>query len=174
MDVDIWTDGSCNWKTRLGGCAYYMLMGDREISYNKGYKNTTIDRMEITAILKAIFSFKEDNRQINVNLYCDRLNVVETLKTKYLEWSTIGKFNGMNSDLWIQLFEEIKKRKGLRLRVIHIAGHQRNVEDPIVLGNVIADALADYKQFEEYEEDLPSIDPNFDEDKYAIAADLGY
>lgn len=153
MEVKVWTDGSCNWKTRLGGCAYYMLIGDKEYSYSKGYKNTTIDRMEIMAILSAISSFREDNVKIECTLYCDRLNVVETLKNKYLEWSTLGQFVGANSDLWISLFKEIKKRKSLSLRIVHLLGHQRNVDDPIVMGNTIADALADYKQFEEYETD---------------------
>lgn len=60
----------------------------------------------------------------------------------------------MNSDLWIVLFNEIRKRRKLRLKVYWCKGHQKN-DDLIKLNNNIADVLADYKQFKEYEQDLP-------------------
>lgn len=84
MNISVWTDGSCNWKNRLGGCAFYALKeNNEEIFFQKGYKNTTIDRMEIMAIIYAIRSIKE-NEKVSCSLYCDRLQVTETLKTSIL------------------------------------------------------------------------------------------
>ena len=59
----------------------------------------------------------------------------------------------MNVDLWKAILKELKDRKKLRLRLIWHPGHKKNINDPIVYGNAVADILANYKNFTEYELD---------------------
>ena len=149
--ITIYTDGSCNWRTRVGGLGVYIRYKDREFFYKKGYKNTTIDRCELRAILYAITFVKVDCR-CTVELFVDRQNLVNTLKDKYIEWQQNNKYNGANQDLWIQVFQEIQRRPKMTLKVRWIRGHQ-NLDSIDVIGNTIADNLASYKEFTEYELD---------------------
>ena len=151
-NIVIYTDGSCNWKTRLGGIGIYMKYKDKEWFYNKGYANTTIDRCELRAILYALRLLKKDFRGI-ITFFIDRKNLVDTIKRYYIEWCQYGVYEGMNSDLWLCIFQEIKLRPKLTFKFLWIRGHQK-VANIDVIGNTIADELANYKQFTEYEQDI--------------------
>ena len=63
-----------------------------------------------------------------------------------------------NIDLWKKIVEELNKRKKLRVRIKWHPGHRKELDNPIVYGNAVADALADYKNFTEYE--LDKIEEN--------------
>lgn len=154
--ITVFTDGSCYAKhpEKLGGSGAYILWKDKEYFISKGYKNTTIDRREIEAITLALRAIKTDV-PCTVTFYVDRQNVVNTLKSKYIVWYQFGSATdiAINQDVWIELFKEIRKHKKMKMNVCWIPGHQKDKENPITLGNHIADILADYKQFTTYQDD---------------------
>lgn len=83
--LEIWTDGSCYWKTRQGGSGAYIKFKDKEYFLREdwGYSNTTIERREIYAILMALRAIKK-NVRCNATFYIDRENVVNFIKIIFL------------------------------------------------------------------------------------------
>lgn len=152
--ITIFTDGSCYAKhpEKLGGYGTYMLWGDKEYGLRQGYKNTTISRMELRAILYALKAIKKDVR-VTAILYSDSQYAVNMIKEKGFLWKQ-GLLNGFeNFDILDEIFKEIDAHKKLRLKLHWIPGHRKRLDDPIVVGNFIADFLADYKNQETYLDD---------------------
>ena len=52
--IDIYTDGSCNARIRVGGYGVYVKEEGRETVIHQGYTHTTTARMEMRAVLHAI------------------------------------------------------------------------------------------------------------------------
>ena len=75
---DIYTDGSCNSKSRLGGCGVYMVnkTTGEEIFFREGYCNTTTPRMEMRAIVNALELLPKGN-PIKARIVCDSEFVVK-------------------------------------------------------------------------------------------------
>lgn len=151
-EITIFTDGSCYWKIRKGGIGVYMICDDEEIFISKGYEKTTIGRCEMRALLTAIRSLRKDI-PISATVYSDSQYVVDGLVKNIKEWVDNDWKGCMNIDLWKAILKELKDRKKLRLRLIWHPGHRKNIDDPITYGNAVADILANYKNFTEYELD---------------------
>lgn len=155
-NITIFTDGSCYWKVRLGGSGVYILDDENnEFFISKGYQNTTINRCELRAYILALQTLNE-NQHLCVTIYSDSNYVVKGVKT--LQSFIDNNYQGCeNSDLWrIVEKEHDRLRKRVRLRVIWTPGHGKDLNDPIIYGNTVADILADYKQFSIYEQDIDS------------------
>lgn len=151
----IYTDGSCNRKTRLGGMGVYMeyKSPSRSIiatnTYSVGYQDTTISRMEMRAILTALR--KVVNKQIKTIIVSDSALCINAFNKGWVQrWRSEGWFDRPNADLWQAMLIEISKFKDLTL--IHTRGHGKGKES-YIHGNEMADELANYKQFENYLED---------------------
>lgn len=145
-ELTIFTDGSCYGRhpEKLGGFGTYIQWKDKEYYVRYGYKDTTISRMELRAILYALRAIKKDIR-CTATLYSDSKYSVDMIKQKGFEWKQ-GKINDYeNFDLLNEIFREIESHKKLRLKLVWIPGHRKRYDDPIVQGNFIADQLADYK-----------------------------
>lgn len=159
--LQIWTDGSCYWKPKLGGIGVYILHEDgREEFLQKGYKDTTTTRMEIRAVLAGIQKINK-NVPVEANFYIDNEHVCFAISKKLLwQWEKNGLDNYKNSDLWKKVLHEIRERPLLKIYANSILGHQKITEGmskkkiQIIVGNDIADTLADYKQFSTYCQDL--------------------
>ena len=151
-EITIFTDGSCYWKIKKGGIGVYMICDGEETFISKGYKKTTIGRCEMRALLTAIQSLRKDI-PISATVYSDSRYVVDGLVKNIKEWVDNDWKGCMNVDLWKAILKELKDRKKLRLRLIWHPGHKKNINDPIVYGNAVADILANYKNFTEYELD---------------------
>lgn len=152
--IIVFTDGSCYAKhpEKLGGCGAYIQWGDNEFEISQGYKFTTISRMELIAIYEAIKSIRRDIR-CTVTLYSDSQYAVDIIKNKGFEWKQGRLCNFENLDVLDSIFKEIEIRKKMRLKLHWIPGHRKRLDDPIVVGNFIADYLADYKNHKSYTDD---------------------
>ncbi len=130
--ITIYTDGSCLNNLEVenqGGWAYYILYPNNgEIEFKSGGKiNTTNQRMELTACIKAIerVSFSSED----VVLYTDSAYVVNCIKDRwYTKWYQNGWKNAKgepvkNQDLWKELLE-IMGMKFIDFK--HIKGHNGN------------------------------------------------
>lgn len=125
--VKIYTDGACSGNPGVGGWGAVLFYRDekREIS---GYEeNTTNNKMELTAAIKALERLKEP---CEVELYSDSAYLVNA----FLEgWLTKWQMNGFKSsnkkpvqnvDLWQKLIELNNTHK---ITWIKVKGHADNV-----------------------------------------------
>lgn len=144
-------DGSGNNKTRYGGCGIYSPA--LNFYWQKAYKETTTARMEIRALLHLL---ERVDLSKKYTVYCDNMYVVNAIKKAWLwRWRDEMWLERKNADLWkkiLPLLEEVERSRG-KVIMKWIKGHQKDTRDEHVLGNTIADQLANYKQFDEYERD---------------------
>lgn len=150
--VTIFCDGSCYWKLRKGGSGVYIQWNGNEYFIQEGYENTTISRCELRAILLALNALNSKKHLIVV-IWSDSQYVVNGMKS--IVDTASKNFEGIeNQDLWRKVYDELKRlEKRVRVRINWTPGHGKDMNNPIVYGNAVADALADYKNFEYYELD---------------------
>ena len=105
--VDIYTDGACRGNPGPGGWAALLITGEHEREISGAETLTTNNRMELTAVIRALEALK---RPSHVSLYTDSQYVqkgisewIHTWKRK--GWRTADKNPVKNEDLWRQLDE---------------------------------------------------------------------
>lgn len=155
MEVIVaYTDGSCNVKTRLGGYGALLRFYRnkevlQELTLQAGYSNTTVSRMELTAIIETLRTIKIKNRHKVIIISDSQYTVNSIEKGWVFRWRSEGFHGRKNADLWAQFLIEYSKFTLGLLTFIHTRGHGKGLEC-YKEGNDIADKLADYKQFTEY------------------------
>ncbi len=133
--VTIYTDGACKGNPGPGGWGAWLSTGGHEKELFGGERQTTNNRMELTAVIEALASLK---RSCDVTIYTDseyvRKGITEWIHGwKKRGWTTADRKPVKNADLWQRLDA---------LRALHhvdwrwVRGH---AGDP---GNERADALA--------------------------------
>ena len=131
----VYTDGACSGNPGPGGWGATIKIGDETFEIFGGEDNTTNNRMELIAAIKALEYLNENHK---ITLYTDS-NYVKDGITKWIfnwkknNWKTSAKKPVKNSDLWIQL-DEIKNKREVKWN--WVKGHAGN------LGNERADELA--------------------------------
>ena len=103
--VEIYTDGACRGNPGPGGWAALLSFGDREKELAGAEAHTTNNRMELTAVIRALEALK---RPVPVRLYTDseyvRRGITEWVKSwKARGWKTADRKPVKNQDLWEQL-----------------------------------------------------------------------
>lgn len=150
--IDIYTDGSCNARTRVGGYGVYVKDGENEVVVHQGYTDTTTARMEMRAVVHAIRSVS--NEPLDVYIHSDSQFVVNAFKEGWLSRWRLSNFVGvMNAPIWKVIVLELTKRPQVHFHIRWLHGHQKDILDEAVFGNTVADALADYKNQESYIKD---------------------
>lgn len=150
--IDIYTDGSCNARTRVGGYGVYVKDEDSEIVVHQGYTDTTTARMEMRAVLHAVRL--TPSIPIDVYIHSDSQFVVNTFKEGWLSrWRTAGFIGVKNASIWKTIVFEMAKRPQAHFHIRWLHGHQKDILDEKVFGNTVADTLADYKNQESYIKD---------------------
>jgi ribonuclease HI len=133
--VEIYTDGACRGNPGPGGWAALLLAGEHEREISGAEAATTNNRMELTAVIRALEALK---RPIDGAIYTDsqyvRQGVLEWMPNwKARGWKTADKKPVKNQDLWQTLDALVAKH---RLEWHWVKGHSGNV------GNERVDALA--------------------------------
>jgi len=128
----------------------------------KGRSNDTkTGAMELTALFYAIDAFDINGDPIKLIIYSDSQYVVKSFTENRLQkWEANGWRNSSgevkNLDLWKKVLKQLEGRPWLTLEMRWIKGHQLDKErdeirksellkDPHIVGNAMADILADYK-----------------------------
>lgn len=107
--IIIYTDGSCdNNTTKNGGWGAYLSYGGYEKRLSGHVKNTTSNRMELTAPLKAFRALKDHT--IPVHLFSDSQYTIKGMTEWHKGWIKRGWRNTegnpvTNKDLWIRLLD---------------------------------------------------------------------
>ena len=104
--VSIYTDGACSGNPGPGGWAAILIYQGREKELCGGEKQTTNNRMEMTAVISALEALKEP---CEVGLWSDSRYVIDALEKGWAEswkkkgWKRSNKEPALNPDLWEKL-----------------------------------------------------------------------
>ena len=103
--VSIYTDGACKGNPGPGGWGVLLQYDGREKALCGGEADTTNNRMELTAVIRALETLK---RPCEIDLYTDSQYVQKGISEwiaswKRRGWKTAGKKPVKNSDLWLEL-----------------------------------------------------------------------
>lgn len=104
--VEIYTDGACSGNPGAGGWGVLLRCGETEKELSGGESETTNNRMELTAVIKALQALK---RECEVMLYTDSKYVMDGVNQwmpnwKKNNWRTTNKKSEVkNIDLWLEL-----------------------------------------------------------------------
>ena len=111
----VYTDGSCIPNPGPGGWAYEIRNSQDEIieSLSGSDKNTTNNRMELTAVIKSLGSDYINNDSV-VTIKSDSQLIINTMNKNWKKKENI--------DLWEEL-EEFKKMKNLRCKWDWVKAH---------------------------------------------------
>ncbi len=133
--VTIYTDGACKGNPGIGGWGALLAYGKHEKTICGGEHNTTNNRMELMAAIKALALLK---RPCKIELWTDSTYVKKGISEwifvwKKNHWRTAAKKPVVNKDLWQQL-DELSQQHDISWHWVKgHAGHP---------GNEIADQLA--------------------------------
>jgi ribonuclease HI len=100
--VDIYTDGACRGNPGPGGWAALLLFGEHEREISGAEILTTNNRMELTAVIRALEALK---RPVKGRIYTDsqyvRQGILEWVPNwKRRGWKTADRKPVKNQDLW--------------------------------------------------------------------------
>ena len=123
--IDIFTDGSCLGNPGEGGwCAILRYKGHQKI-LSGGERETTNNRMELTAVIKALEALKEP---CEIELYSDSTYVLKGLNEWLEGWIKKDFKKVKNVDLWKKYIEVSKPHK---IHINWIKGHSGHTENEI-------------------------------------------
>lgn len=126
--VEIYTDGACSGNPGVGGWCAILRYGDKEKIISGGENLTTNNRMELTAIIKALSELK---RSCNVKVYTDSHYLIKGI-TEWLpvwiqkNWKNSSKKPVENRDLWEILYKLTQKHSIEWEWVKGHSGHKEN------------------------------------------------
>jgi ribonuclease HI len=133
--VEIFTDGACKGNPGPGGWGALLVAGDNTKEFFGGERDTTNNRMELTAVIKALNVL---TRPCTIILHTDSQYVLKGI-TEWIDgwkargWKTAAKAPVKNVDLW-QALDAAQTKHQIQWR--WIKGHSGHS------GNERADALA--------------------------------
>ncbi len=133
--VEVYADGACKGNPGPGGWGAWLQYGGKEKSIHGGEVVTTNNRMELTAVIRALEVLK---RPCNVKIYTDSVYVQKGM-TEWIQgwksrgWRTADKKPVKNDDLWKALDLLASQHS---IEWVWVKGHAGNA------GNEKADALA--------------------------------
>jgi ribonuclease HI len=127
--VTIYTDGGCSPNPGPGGYGIVLIFGDQRRELSGGYRNTTNNRMELTAAIRGLQALKEP---CDVTLFSDSQYVVNGIskgwarKWKSKGWIKADKRPAENTDLWEDLINLCDTHT---VRFEWIRGHNGHAEN---------------------------------------------
>jgi len=110
--IKVFTDGACSVNPGIGGWGVVILINDSDPIFLKGGEiQTTNNRMELTATIKALKYFKEHQL---ITLITDSKYVKDGIESwianwKKNGWRTTSKKPVKNKELWVELDSQIAK-----------------------------------------------------------------
>ena len=127
--VEIFTDGACSGNPGPGGWGAILRYNGKEKELSGGENETTNNRMELTAAIKALSALKEPCK---VRLVTDSKYVADGITQGWAEswqkndWRKADKKPALNPDLWEELLKLLKIHDVTIDWVKGHAGHPEN------------------------------------------------
>jgi len=126
--VEIFTDGACKGNPGPGGWAALLRLGKHEKELSGGERDTTNNRMELTAAIRALEALVEP---CTVTLHSDSKYVLDGI-TRWVHgwqkngWKNASKQPVRNADLWHELIAAAKPHSVAWNWVKGHSGHTEN------------------------------------------------
>ena len=127
--IELFTDGACSGNPGPGGWGVVLRYGQHEKELSGGEKETTNNRMELTAAIKGLEALKEP---CVVKLVTDSKYVADGIIKGWAKswqknnWIKSDKKPALNSDLWERLLELLEKHE---VKIEWVKGHAGHVEN---------------------------------------------
>ena len=127
--VYMYTDGACSGNPGPGGWGTILKYKSTEKRLSGGEKNTTNNRMELTAVIMGLRALKES---CHVILTTDSKYVSDDISKGWAEswkengWRKKDKKPALNPDLWDELLALTYKH---RVEIIWVRGHDGHPEN---------------------------------------------
>ena len=124
--VTLYTDGACSGNPGPGGWGAILEYNGHELALSGGERDTTNNRMELTAVIRGLQRLKEP---CIVELYSDSKYVIDALQKgwavgwKKRGWIKSDKKPALNPDLWAELLELTSRHE---LHYHWVKGHAEN------------------------------------------------
>lgn len=141
--IKIYTDGACSGNPGPGGWGAVLVYNGKEKELSGSEKNTTNNRMELTAVIMALNAL---NQPCEVKLttdskyVCDAINKGWVYSWRKNGWRKSDKKPALNVDLWEELLSLLEKHE---VQFIWVKGHNGHKY------NEICDTLA-VKEYQKY------------------------
>ncbi len=125
--VLIYTDGACSGNPGPGGYGAILMYKNAQKKISGFVPDTTNNRMELLAIVKALMALKEP---CDVEIYTDSAYAHNAFTKGWIYawqkngWKTVSKDDVENQDLFKEI---INLLKGHKARWIKVEGHKDNV-----------------------------------------------
>lgn len=127
--VEIFTDGACSGNPGPGGWGTILRCGKHEKELFGGEKDTTNNRMELTAVIEGL---KALNRPCKVKITTDSQYVVNGITKGWAEkwrsnnWIKSDKKPAQNKELWEELLNQLARHDYEFKWIKGHAGHPEN------------------------------------------------
>lgn len=127
--VEIFTDGACSGNPGPGGWGTILRCGKYEKELSGGEKDTTNNRMELTAVIEGL---KALNRPCKVRITTDSQYVVNGITKGWAEkwrsnnWIKSDKKPAQNKELWEELLNQLARHDYEFKWIKGHAGHPEN------------------------------------------------
>lgn len=127
--IDIFTDGACSGNPGPGGWGAVLRYNGVEKELSGGERQTTNNRMELTAVIKALEALKEP---CEVRLVTDSKYVADGIGKGWAEswrknnWRKADKKPALNADLWEILLNLLETH---RVEIEWVKGHAGHPEN---------------------------------------------
>lgn len=121
--VEIYTDGACSGNPGPGGWGAVLVYNGIEKELSGGEKETTNNRMELTAVIMALNALKESCNVVlttDSKYVCDAINKEWVYSWKKNNWKKADKKPALNVDLWEQLLPLLEKHS---VEFVWVKGH---------------------------------------------------
>ena len=123
--IQIYTDGACSGNPGIGGWGAILIYGTTKKEMFDGENNTTNNKMELTAVIRALECLKET---CEIDLYTDSKYVKDGITQwiyswKRNNWKNSKKEEVKNKDLWQKLDELSQTHK---INWFWVKGHEDN------------------------------------------------
>ncbi len=127
--IELFTDGACSGNPGPGGWGVVLRYGRHEKELSGGERETTNNRMELTAAIKGLEALKEP---CVVKLVTDSKYVADGIIKGWAKswqknnWIKSDKKPALNSDLWERLLELLEKHE---VKIEWVKGHAGHAEN---------------------------------------------
>ena len=154
--IALFTDGACSGNPGPGGCAAVLVCNGHRKELAQGFRRTTNNRMELSAVLLGLRSLQ---RRCRVEIHTDSKYVVGAFQEGWIRrwkvngWRTSARKPVLNVDLWKALEGELAKHETHFTWVKGHAGHEENTRCDVLA--VAASKGTDFLVDAEFERDNP-------------------
>lgn len=127
--VEIYTDGACSGNPGPGGWGSVLIFGEHRKEMSGGEKETTNNRMELTAAIEALAALKEP---CNVILTSDSKYLIDAITKGWLTnwrkkgWKKSDNKPVLNVDLWERIIPQLEKHT---IKFVWVKGHSGHPEN---------------------------------------------